>query len=68
MLSMAFFLMVPERGKTFIAWANAVEQENSEYPWTRVMRVQVPGFNLDVPELQLLICQNRIIKVARVVG
>ena len=53
---MAHFLMVSERGKTFIAWANGVEQENSEYPWTRIMSVHVLEFNLDVPELQLLVC------------
>ena len=42
--------------KDFHSMANGVQQENSEDPWTRIMWVHVLGFNLDVPELQLLVC------------
>lgn len=65
---MAHFLIFSERGKTFIAWTNGVEQENSEDPWPIITRVHVLGFNLDVPVLKLLVCQNRILKIAKVVG
>lgn len=47
--------MFSERGNPAMVWTNAVDQENPEYSWTRIMRAQVLEFNLDVPELQLLI-------------